>query len=187
MGSPTVIRSIVVVPGGAHVTHVSDRGAVPVPLRTARRFDELAAALGRRVGVPASVSDAADPPLQEGTVVVCRPDVLHRLAEAVGGTLPWVIAVDLDRTAILERPEALGLAGAVGVADYFDWLNSAPRPAAIFGRKEIASAIGATVDTRPLQSTPRYTRMTRDGGDLPALLGDYLLAYAAADIPAQHT
>jgi hypothetical protein len=180
----TAIESIVVVPGDARVTEVSDRGAVPVPIRTARRLDELAEALGRRLGVPASVSEGAAPAPGDGTLVVCRPDVLHGLAQVGSPGLSWVVAVDLDRTSVLERAESLGLAAAVEVRDYLDWLTSASRPPAIVGRKELAPRIAATIDARPLQSSRRYARMTRPEGDLPTLLADYLAAYAEAGLAA---
>ncbi|HEX8358958.1 MAG TPA: hypothetical protein VF613_02495 [Longimicrobium sp.] len=174
----SAVASIVIVPGDARVTEVSDSGAVAVPLRSARRHDALAEALGRRLGVPAAVADDAAP--GGGTLVLCRPDVLDRLEEARSAGLSWVVALELSRTRVLEQAEALELAAAVEVRDYGDWLASAARPAAIFGRTALAARIGAEVGPHPLHSGPRYARMTRATGDLPGLLGDYLAAYAEA-------
>lgn len=178
------IKSIIIIPGDAQVTEVSDTGAVPVSIRSARRFDELAEALSRRLRVPASVFEGAAPAPGQGTVVVCRPDVLYRLEEAGSTELSWVVAVDLNRVNVLEKLETLGLAAAIEVRDYLDWLTRSSRPAAIFGRKELVSRIAASADAHPLQSGARYTRMTRDKGDLPMFLADYLAAYADAGLTA---
>ncbi|HEX8212586.1 MAG TPA: hypothetical protein VF584_20580 [Longimicrobium sp.] len=177
------IESIVIVPGDARVTEVSDHGAVAVPLRSARRHDALAEALGRRLGVPAAVAEGAVPVPGGGTLVVCRPDVLDRLEESSPARLRWVVALELSRTLVLEKAEALELAAAVEVRDYGDWLTSAARPAAIFGRTALAAHIGAQIDPDPLHSGTHYARMTRARGDLPGLLGDYLAAYAEAYLP----
>src|SRR5262245_20121352 len=123
MSLTTPIQSVVVVPGDARVTEVSDRGAVPLSIRTARRLDELAEALNRRLRVPAYVSEGAVPTPGRGTLVVCRPDVLHGLAQAGSLGMSWVVAVDLMRTEVLERAETLGLAAAVEVQDYLAWLS----------------------------------------------------------------
>jgi hypothetical protein len=174
------IESIVIVPGGARVTEVSEGGAVAVPLRSARRYDALAEALGRRLGVPAAVAQGAAPEPGGGMLVLCRPDVLDRLEEASPAAFSWVVALDLNRAEVLEKTEVQELAAAVEVRDYLDWLTSAARPAAIFGRTALAARIGARVDPNPLQSGTRYARLIRAEGDLPGLLGDYLAAYAEA-------
>jgi len=180
MSVMSAIASIVIVPGDARVTEVSEGGVVAVPLRSARRHDALAEALGRRLGVPAAVAAGPPPVPGGGTLVIGRPDVLDRLAETAPAGLPWVVALELSPARVLERAEALSLAATVGVRDYLDWLTGSPRPAAIHGRAELAARIGAEADASPLHASPRYVRMTRADGDLPGLLGDYLAAYADA-------
>ncbi|HYH79677.1 MAG TPA: hypothetical protein VEX86_07760 [Longimicrobium sp.] len=168
----SAIASIVIVPGDARVTEVSEGGVVAVPLRSARRR--------RRRGRPAAGAAGPPPVPGGGTLVIGRPDVLDRLAETAPAGLPWVVALELSPARVLERAEALSLAATVGVRDYLDWLTGSPRPAAIHGRAELAARIGAEADASPLHASPRYVRMTRADGDLPGLLGDYLAAYADA-------
>ncbi|WP_148313849.1 hypothetical protein [Sorangium cellulosum] len=179
-----VIESVVVFPGTATVTHVSSAGVVPIPIRSAGRFDELAQALGLRLSVPALVIEQGTPSPGGGTLVICPPDVMHDLEVSGARGLPWVVVVDMDRAKVVRRAEALGLAATVEVQDYANWVDGLPQPPAIYGRKELAERIGAVASEHPLHAGPRYARMTRAGGDLPMLLADYLAAYAEAGLPA---
>ncbi len=171
-------RSIVVAPGNASVTRVTSDGAVTIPIRRAGRFDELAEALTRRLGLSASVVEGDAPALGDDMLLVCRPDVLHDLWRE-RDSLPGVVAVDLERAEVVSFAERLGLAATIGADDYAAWVNGDREPPAIYGRRELAAAIGAAASTHPPHSGPRYARLTRAEGDLPALLGDYLAAYAA--------
>lgn len=176
---PNPLRRIVIAPGQAIVTQPSGEGSFTLSVRRARRYDELAAALERRSRVPAFVTDGSAPVPGRGTLVMCRPDVLDELEEAGAGDLRWVAALDLDRGRALLRTEALGLASAVEILDYHDWVTSAARPPAIYGLIQLAPTIGATVDTRPQRRGARHGRMVREQGDLPELLADYLAAYGS--------
>jgi hypothetical protein len=173
------IARILVAPGGATVTQVSAGGAVPVPIRRAGRFDDLAADLGRRLDVPAEVREGTPGALVPGagTLVVCRPDVLDHLARAYPAALPWVVAVDLLRNHVLDEAELHGLAAAVEALAYEAWVYGDARPPAVYGRLDVAKAIGAEVSTDPLGVGARYGRFTHPRADsLPALLALYLAA-----------
>ncbi|CAL9463813.1 hypothetical protein SUDANB95_02678 [Actinosynnema sp. ALI-1.44] len=174
----TGLRRVVVVPGDATVTDVSDAGAVCVPIRAARRFDDLAAVLGARLGVPAEVSDdwsGLEP--TPGIVVVCRPDGLWRLENS--DALAQVVVVDMPRGEVLTRTEELGLAASVQSPDYQAWL-SGRGPAAFHGRAALAASLGATTSDNPLERGTRYARLTFPHADLPAALADYLAALTAS-------
>jgi hypothetical protein len=169
---------IAVVPGEATVTRVSDRGRAELSIRSVGRFDELAAALGERLGLAAQVYDGLGPMPGQGTLVVCRPDVLWQLGQ-VEAAMPWVVGVDLTRSRALAECERHGLAAAVEADDFAGWVDGTPRPPALYGVAATAAAFGATAATRPDQRGPRYARLTHPAlADLPALLAAYLTAYA---------
>jgi hypothetical protein len=176
----STIDSIIIAPGTASVTEVSAAGAVSIPIRVARRFDALAKALGTRLHARCIFAESLVRDWGSDTVLICRPDVLHELEQMGCAAFPRVVCIDLNRTNILNRVEALGLAAAVDVLDYAAWMRDAERPGALFGRKELVANIGAVSDTHALQSGLRYTRMTRGKDALPDLLADYLTAYSRA-------
>jgi hypothetical protein len=171
------IQHVVAVPGNATVTRVSSGGAVRIPVRRARRFDDLAAELGRLFGVSAEVRDSGLPEPGAGTLVVCRPDVLDELADRRPRALLWVVGVDLLRGYVLDEAETHGLAAAVSVPDYGSWVHGQGGAPAIYGRREVAATVGADLVVDPLQVTARYARITSPRAiSLPELLGTYLAA-----------
>jgi hypothetical protein len=172
------IVRIMVAPGAATVSRTTGTGTVAVPIRQAGRFDDLAAALGARLGVPAEVDPDRPVVPGAGTIVVCRPDVLHELARSHPAALPWVVGVDVLRNRVLDQVELHSLAAGVSSLDYSAWVYGDGKDPAIYGRRDVAAAIGATLSTDPLEVGVRYGRITTTG-DLPELLGSYLGALMA--------
>jgi hypothetical protein len=167
------IQRIVVAPGNATVTRVSSGGSVRIPIRRAGRFDDLAAELSRRLGVPAEVRETGPVMPSTGTLVVCRPDVLYDLVDTRPATLPWVVGVDLLRRDALDQAETHGLAAAVSLVEYQSWVDGEDRQPAIYGRRDAAAKMDAAVDS--MEIGPRYARITSPAAtSLPALLATYL-------------
>ena len=175
------IARIAVVPGSATVTEVTDRGATDIPIRQAGRYDDFAERLGSALRVPAQVHDGFGPLPGAGTLVACRPDVLSELTAVDAAHFGWVVALGLDRSRVVRRSVQLRLAAAVETEEYSSWVHGyARRPAAIYGRTDVAPAIGAVASTDPAQSGDGYARLSHpELTDLPSLLAAYLAAYAA--------
>lgn len=195
------IKSIIIVPGWAEVTTGSNSGTVKIPIRTDRRLDAFAEALHQLLQIPVAVCEEPVPTPGDGTVVLCRPDVLIPLASRGTTAYSWVVVVDLIRTQVVTMAEKLGLAATIERPDFenwvcegkhrpmnlpvnqFDdtgyesWVYGVCAPPALYGRKELAPLIAASPSTHVLHSTPRYCRMKRSEGDLPTLLADYLKEY----------
>jgi hypothetical protein len=171
------IARVVVAPGNATVTRATSAGAEAIPIRRAGRFDDLAAQLGDQLGVPAEVHESGLPVPGDGSLVVCRPDVLYDLTRSRPETLPWVVGVDLLRNHVLDQSELHSLAAGVNSLDYGAWVYGEGKEPAIYGRLDVAEAIGAAVSDEPSDVGARYGRLTRPGdGDLPTLLATYLAA-----------
>ena len=178
------IQRIVVVPGNATVRRVSSDGAVRIPIRRARRFDDLAAELGHHLGVPAAVQDRGPTVPGAGTLVVGRPDVVDELADLHPGNLRWVVGVDLLRGDALGVAETHGLAAAVTVPDYMSWVDGDGARPSLYGRRDVAEKAGADLVVDPRQVGTRYAHITSPTApDLPALLATYLRALGRPDEP----
>lgn len=179
-----VIESIIISPGDASVTEVSAAGAVSIPIGVARHFDALGQALEAHLGAPCTFAEGPVSEWGPETILICRPDVLYVLVQNGCSAFSRLVCVDLNRTNILDRVEAFGLAAAIDVLDYASWMSDSRLPGALFGRKELVSQIRAEPDAGLLKSGKRYTRMTRADTNLPTLLADYLAEYFRAGLGA---
>jgi hypothetical protein len=175
------ISRVIILPGTATVRIVSDRGARDLSIRHARRYDELAAQLGELLQVPASIFEG--PGLPEpgaGTIVLCRPDGLHRLATSRRGGLDSVLLLDASRPSALRDTEIHGLAGAVESATYGVWADrrSPSSPPAMYGRLAVASELSAVLDKDPVTQGACYGRFQIPfAPDVPSMLAAYLRCY----------
>jgi hypothetical protein len=181
------IARVVVLPGTAVTRHVSAEGAEEVASRDENRADDLAAALGQALDVPAVVGegdgdgDGVGPRPGPTDVVVVWPDALDGLLARSPGLASRCVVVGVPRTYTVRLPEARGLAAAVEDTVYDDWLGRGyGRPAAIGGRLDVAEAMGSQPSLVAHERTAHYARLTADAGeDLVAFLARYLRAYAA--------
>jgi len=145
--------------------------------KTAREFDavdEFVHALGLAAGISIPVIEGtlADAPA-DGYVIVFDEGQLEK-----GPQTSRVLLVNADRGSVLAELEDHGLVGAIEKLRYFRWRRnrSEETGGGLFGRKELADSIGATLSPGPFQSShyglfsaTRYT-------DLPSLVVGYLEA-----------
>src|SRR5207244_1940734 len=120
---------------------VSADGNTTVSIRESRQLDEFAAELRRRVDVPVTLYGGMPPgPPTDGTILVCRPDVLEALLATHGrdpAVCARVLVIDVVRTRALEWAEQLGLAGVVDNSRYSRWQHRRDSDAGegLYGRK----------------------------------------------------
>ena len=97
----TELQAIAVASGSATTSIVSADGNTTVSIRESRQLDEFAAELRRRVDVPVTLYGGMPPgPPTDGTILVCRPDVLQALL-ATHGREPAVCARVLPPLALV--------------------------------------------------------------------------------------
>ncbi|WP_203753376.1 hypothetical protein [Cellulomonas chitinilytica] len=179
------VQRVVVVPGGARVTRVTDAGVVEVPLRVELRLDDLAEALARVLGATGTVADDNAPAPGAGTLVVGSVDVLDDLAGS-GADMGWVVGLTLPRLRAVRVTSAFGLAAGVDSDVMHAWADEGGGEGggggggggdAIYGRTDVRLPRPAVVADDPLDAFGAYARITLPGvTDLPTLLATYLTA-----------
>lgn len=134
--------------------------------------DEFARALGMELGIslPVIEGQIADAPA-DAYVVAYGPPVAELPLPASS-----IIYVNANRTSVRRNLEQYSLAAAIESNRYFEWQHrrGEERGAGVFGRKDVASAIGAELEVGPF-TTDRYG-LLKDlrVRDLPSLLASYL-------------
>lgn len=88
-----------------------------------------------------------------------------------------MILIDVSTSRLFDGLEALQLAAAIASSDHTRWLRTGPlAEQGLYGRREIAAAIGAKPDET--QGSNNYCYMTSDRHEgLPHLLADYLAVF----------
>lgn len=181
------LESILIIPGSAAASTVTDSGREAIPTRIAHRSDDFAAALQARTTAAVRVEDVAELPAPlAGTVFVCAPDVLPpslaRQPDRAYTLASRTVVFDLVRTYALSWAEKHTLAAVVETRHYLNWKKrqDAETPAALYGLKTAARMFGATWPPGPPFEGEHYALLTHaELRDLPALLAGYLQVYAA--------
>ncbi|GLZ82097.1 hypothetical protein Afil01_69040 [Actinorhabdospora filicis] len=162
----------------------------PITRREYAKLDAFAAEAGEAAKIPVEFIDVAEVPADlTGVVLIAEEEALHELAERLGRT-PESLAgrVFLLNTERISRSgrhvEAIGAAGTITSLTFGVW-SSDPEDAPegnVFGRKDIAAAIGASWTPGQFEETEHYCAMEHqpDHDTLPGLLGAYLRAYLEA-------
>jgi hypothetical protein len=169
----TALQRILLVDDPSHTTVSTDDGMRPARVGERHSFDQLAAALASKAGVPAVVRDDFAGAVEPGTAVIIDPSLVQRLlrdaAEARGRT----VVVGAAREAIGPMLALQGFAAVVEAQQFWKWRSEGPADAAVYGDLDLASRLARDVQLTPLGDS-RFGRIRIDGGDLPGLLADYL-------------
>lgn len=139
-----------------------------------RRFDEVdrfADAVGHAAGcsIPVIEGSLADAPADAFVLLFGDDDL--------GANGPRVIAINADRSSVLDELEQHQLAGAVEKQRYFRW-RTAPaneKGGGLFGRKAIAEVLEARLE-KPFQTEAYGLFASSRYPDLPSLVAGYLAA-----------
>lgn len=162
----------------------------PITRREYAQVDAFAAQVGEAAGIPVEFADVADVPAGLADVVlIAEEEALGELAERLGRSAESLAGrVFLLNTERISRSgkhvEAIGAAGTITSFTFGVW-SSDPEDAPegnVFGRKDIAAAIGATWTPGQFGETEHYCTMERHPTQdtLPGLLGAYLRGYLQA-------
>lgn len=173
------IKAVVIFAGDGIVRQVGPEGVREENVSSALGYDALGARLGTLLRAEVSAFNGTGlPQLGDGTVVLCRSDGLQRLLAAGASGLGRVVLLGGGRSRALRQIEMHGLGAAVESDPFADWVTGRPvEEPALYGRLDVAAALGARPDDEPLTQGERYGRFHLPGvTDVPELLATYLAA-----------
>jgi len=167
------------------VVDETDQGR-PVTKREYEDIDAFAGVIEDWLGVPVRVLDVESLLSVDRTLLICEESAVDTIAEhlsaAAQDVVPLAFFLNIPlRPHSTERVDRLGAAGAIERMRYAVWRDErADDPGGgIFGRKDVATSMGAHWKPSVLSETPRYAFFEHEGHPtLPDLLAEYLRSYS---------
>ena len=180
------LKSILVFPGNDSSRLVTSSGSRAIPIRVARDFDRFAEVFRDACSVEVHVDASLIlPPAIDGTIFLCRPDVLDRSltqhSDQHASITAQTVVVDAMRDQALGLAARLRLAAAIDNLQYFEWQNARTSISSrcLYGQKTVGASVGAEM-VGVVRQEGDYALLCHSGlSGLPALLAAYLHAYVS--------
>jgi len=153
------------------------------------RYKRFAAELGQYAGitVPIVHEHLSSTQIRDGFVIlsssVSLSESLKKCDNALKEELPRrLILLEISRQKALDELERYKLAAVVDSLRFAEWMAGAPPVFGPYGRRDLASLMGANCASLPFLGSDNYCLLENKTStrDLPHFLADYLQAYAQA-------
>lgn len=187
MNTYMTYSSVVVVPEQNPVRVVTSAGVTEESAIVAKGYAEFASQLGALLPIPVTASEESTWKIEGDKIIIGPVELLldqerqtDELSTRYGDRL---ILINVGRSTSRKTAEQSHCCALIEADQYSFWRMGRSEPAAIWGLKATADAIGAEWDDNAVFATEHYARLTHpEYTTLPQLLAAYMIAaYSLGD------